>query len=473
MAAIAERPRVDLRHDLIHPLPSQQQFLEAMWRYVYLLFGGAAGPGKSHILRWALLELLTVWALRDRHRHVTVGLFCEDYPSLKDRHITKIKREFPPWLGELSDTQADGLGFRLREEYGGGFLALRNLDDPAKYASAEFAAIAVDELTKNPRQTFDDLRFRKRWPGIEHSPFLAASNPGSIGHAWVKKLWVDRDFSGDDEELDPETFLFIPAKAKENPYLPQSYWDTLHSLPPLMRKAMEEGNWDLFVGQYFSDWNRDLHVCAPFPIPGNWRKLIGIDYGWEKPTAVGWWAIDPNDQWWLYRELYERQLTYPVLGREVMERTLLDELIYMAIADPSIWGDRQRHEEQPGQTGGEILHAIFEKRDITLVRGNHDRLQGWQRCRQLLMPMALPDGKQGSRLHVFSTCANFIRTIPSLVHDPVRAEDLDTNGEDHHADAWRYAVNTKAELTREEESLEAYQNVAAEMPINYGIGFGG
>ena len=442
--ATATPPAIDLRQDLIHPLPSQTKFLDAMYVYEYLLFGGAAGPGKSHILRWAAIELLAWWA-QQGHRDVKVGLFCEDYPTLKERQISKISREFPAWLGEVKDSQEDGLCFFLRPQYGSGRIALRNLDEPAKYASAEFAAILVDELTKNTRQTFDDLRFRKRWPGIEHSPFLAASNPGSIGHAWVKKLWIDQDFSGDDSQLTPSSFHFIPARAGENPHLPQSYRDTLHSLPPLMRKAMEEGNWDLFAGQYFEEWNSAVHVCAPFVIPDAWRRLISMDYGYEKPSAVGWWAIDPDGTWYLYRELYVTHLTYPKLAEQMMELTPLQEHVTAVIADPAIWGDRPRHGEQVGQSGGELLTLAWGRREVPVLRGNHDRLQGWQRCREQLQVRRLPEGKFYSRVQVFPNCRQFIRTVPGLVHDPVRVEDVDTDGEDHHADQWRYALNTKLE----------------------------
>ncbi len=456
--AQVEQQVLDVRADLIKPLPSQQLFLEAMYSHEYVLFGGAAGPGKSYILRWALLELLIWWLQTYNLTNVKVGLFCEDYPSLKERQIGKIKREFPEWLGDVRDSQEDGLCFFLRPCYGSGRIALRNLDDPAKYASAEFAAIGVDELTKNDRQTFDDLRFRKRWPGIAHSPFIAASNPGSKGHAWVKKLWLDRDFTGDDAQLSADSFKFIPARAGENPYLPESYHATLLSLPPAMRKAMEQGNWDIFAGQYFSDFSQSIHVVDPFRIPNAWKKLISIDYGYERPSAVGWWAIEPNGDWYLYRELYANHLTYHTLGTEILERTPLAEDIYATIADPAIWGDRAKDKELVGKSGGDTLSDLFRVRDIPLMRANHDRLQGWQRCREQLKPYKLPSGELTSHLKVFKTCPQFIRTIPSLVHDNVRLEDLDTDGEDHHADQWRYALNTRLQLGVSYNKRPAWQN---------------
>lgn len=467
---------MNLVEDLIKPLPSQRKLFDLMWTHEYVLFGGQAGPGKSYALRWAAIVLLFTWFVRLGLRDVTVGLFCEDYPALKDRQLTKIKREFPRWLGTIADTKEHGLCYQLRDKYGGGRIALRNLDDPSKYASAEFAAILVDELTKNDRQTFDDLRFRKRWPGIDHSPFLAASNPGSIGHAWVKKLWLDHDFTDESAELDPTSFVYLPARGAENPHLPESYWTTLASLPGPMRKAMLEGDWDLFTGQYFATWRRDLHVMEPQPLPVAWKRLISLDYGFAKPSSVGWWAVDPEGHWYRYRELYVTQLTYPALGQRILDLTPREERIRYAVADPAIWGDKPKAGETVGISGGQQLTELFKTRGILLSRANHERLNGWAACRKLLEPVATPDGGTAARLHIFSTCPAFIRTVPSLVHDEHTPEDLDSDGEDHCADEWRYAVNSVAlqQLTEERRlHTPAYHQALAEIPSNGGLTFAG
>src|SRR5208283_1711750 len=167
---------------LINPTERQREFLSAIARHDYVLYGGAAGGGKSYILLWWLLFYLC-WLYKSKGlRNVQAGLFCEDYPSLNDRHISKIQFEFPRELGTLR--QGVVKNFVIRPEYGGGIIALRNLDDPSKYLSAEFAAIAVDELKKNKVKVFDFLRMRLRWPGVERPKFAGGTNPGGIGHAW-------------------------------------------------------------------------------------------------------------------------------------------------------------------------------------------------------------------------------------------------------------------------------------------------
>ena len=121
---------------IINPTEKQQKFLDLLDDYKYILYGGAMGGGKSYILRWSLVGLLLLWYARDGLRNVTVGLFCEDYPSLNDRHISKIEYEFPTWLGTLNKSSHE---FIMNPKYGGGKIAMRNLDEPSKYVSAEFA----------------------------------------------------------------------------------------------------------------------------------------------------------------------------------------------------------------------------------------------------------------------------------------------------------------------------------------------
>jgi len=151
----------------------------------FLLYGGALGGGKSYFLRWYGVRRLMVLFMHFGIKQAVGMLACEDYPSLKDRQLSKISREFPAWMGKMHQDHRDyGRCFILHEKWGGGVLCFRNLDDPSKYASAEFAFILVDELTKNPYDVFTFLRTRLRWKGLTdvECQLIGATNPGSVGH---------------------------------------------------------------------------------------------------------------------------------------------------------------------------------------------------------------------------------------------------------------------------------------------------
>jgi len=229
----------------------------------YLLYGGARGGGKSRFLRWILVNLLLRWYKTLGLKNVRVGLFCEDYPALYDRQLSKVEVEFPEEMGKFNREHKE---FRLSPAYGSGVICFRNLDDPSKYMSAEFAAVAVDELTKNLIDVFNILRGSLRWPGIDDVRFLAASNPGEKGHLWVKQLFIDRIFP---PELEPyaDQFAYVKALPTDNPYNADSYIEMLKGLPPKTRKAWLEGNWDVFEGQVFEEWDAEVHVLEEFKPP--------------------------------------------------------------------------------------------------------------------------------------------------------------------------------------------------------------
>lgn len=219
--------------------PKQKEALDASKRFKYVLFGGSVGSGKSYWIRWSVIYWLIKYYKKYNIKGVRAGVFCEDYPSLNDRHLTKIKFEFPEWLGVYNEAKHE---FTLRPDYGSGIIAFRNLDDPSKYLSVEFAVIAIDEVNRNPKSTFDMLRTRHRWPGIKDVRFIAGCNP--LGEAWVKNMWVKRMFPPDEKEQ--YEFVFVPALPTDNPHLPPEYYKSLESQPENIRRAYLEGNWDAF-----------------------------------------------------------------------------------------------------------------------------------------------------------------------------------------------------------------------------------
>lgn len=416
--------------ELVGFLPKQWAAWGKCLHHVFTLYGGARGPGKSYWLRWALLLFMLREASLRKVKNLRVGLFCETYRELQDRQISKIEVEFPLWLGEVKDTKEDGLVFAVRADYGGGRLCLRNLDDASKYQSAEFGAIAIDELTKIPYETFTILRGSLRWPGVPHRPFLGATNPGGIGHAWVKQLWVDGVMFPELAKRKQE-FAFIPALPRDNPYLDDAYWEELNSLPEPLRKAWVDGNWDVFEGMAFPGWNRTTHVVRPFQIPDHWPKWRAIDWGYAAPFCCLWLAKNPdNSRHVVYRELYQTGLSDRQQARAIVENSPPDEKVQLTYAPPELWA-KKAMEESVTTTVNE-----YATEGVALVKADNDRIGGKRKVDRLLSN--LPDGEPG--LQVFETCTNLIRTLPALPYDKLHVEDVDTEAEDHAYDALRYGL---------------------------------
>ena len=261
--------------------PKQLEALGATKRFKFVLFGGSVGSGKSYWIRWSVIYWLMKYYAKYGIKGVRAGVFCEDYPSLNDRHLTKVKFEFPEWLGTMNEAKHE---FTLAPEYGSGIIAFRNLDDPSKYLSVEFAVIAIDEINRNPKTTFDMLRSRHRWPGIKDVKFFAGCNP--LGEAWVKNMWVKRLFSPDEKEQ--YEFVFVPALPTDNPHLPVEYYKSLESLPENQRRAYLEGNWDAFdegmdeKGYIRLINDRELQACFVSGGQHSGYKVMGVD-----PAAGG------------------------------------------------------------------------------------------------------------------------------------------------------------------------------------------
>lgn len=423
----------------------QKEAWAATEAYRYVLYGGARGGGKSYLLRWrALWQLIDLW--KAGFDHARVGLFCDTYVNLQDRHIAPIASEFPQEIGELKSSQNYGLGFHLVEELGGGVLLLRNLDKAEKYKSAEFAGIYVDELTTQKANIFNMLRGSLRWKAGARTQFVAATNPDGIGHLWVKELWINRDFPPEmrAEGLDQE-FAFVQSLPKDNPHLDNAYWQDLNSQPEDIRRAWVEGDWDLFEGQVFKQFRKDRHVVEPheFPIPDHWVRVCGADWGYSAPFCNLWGAIDPDTgRHVIYREVYEKGLTDRQQARLVLESTAANEKVRFRFADPSMWSSKNMD--------GVIFSSADEyaAAGVVLMKGNNNRLDGLRKVQRLLEDM--PDGRPG--LLIYSTCSHLIRTLPALPYDKTNVEDVDTDAEDHAYDALRYLLSNA--VTREQSRVK-------------------
>lgn len=440
----------------MNPTDRQREAFAVSLQHRFTFYGGRAGGGKSYWLRWwCLRELLRLFGLTGI-RGLRVGLFSIDYPTLTDRQISRIAAEFPPHLGCLRESRDEGLNFKLAPRYGAGTIALRNLDDPAKYRSTEFAAIAVEEITELKPETFDLLRFRLRWPGIDRPNFAAAGQPGNIGHGWVKALWIDGARDGNPlslpEELRPlfKEFAFVNAGVEDNKHISQTYRDDLQTLPEQMRKALADGDWNVFAGQYFTEWREEIHVIDAFEIPWFWKIQRASDWGKAKPCAHLWIATDPEGWKYVIGEVYGAGMDIPTQAAEIHAFEAGKNVEQYGILDAACWDDSR----------GKSLATQFHECGIRNYQSakKDGRVARWQMIRNALKFLRGADGvvTKPPQLRVFRNCKNLIRTLPNLVHDKKKVEDLDTDGEDHAADAlgYHYAGPSDAPSTPESEMSE-------------------
>jgi hypothetical protein len=400
----------------------------------------------SYWLRWYALRRLLKWGAQGA-RQARVGLFCEDYPSLVERQISKISTEFPRWLGEIKETRTDGLCFFLKPRYGGGKIALRNLDDASKYQSAEFAGIAIDELTKNRETVFDTLRGSLRWPGVADTFWVSASNPNGIGQKWVREYFIEKNLPPNLKGKEND-FAFLPGSPRDNPHLDVSYWEMLDTLPDKLRQAWRDGNWYVtFEGVVFSEFGAE-NITDAEPDP-NLPFELAVDDGYIDPRAI-LFVQRTGTQILVFDELYHTRHLGETCVREVLNKcieraglTLPDELQSAENEKIAVWcreGTDKPRVQLPeiaiGSPEAKELEQHFRLADIPYRYQPHEVVEGIKVVRRLIC-----DGQGIRTLKVNRRCRNLIWELTEGYQYPPGAKadsEKPADGNDHAADALRY-----------------------------------
>ncbi len=404
------------------PNPKQEAFFLAEARHI--AYGGARGGGKS----WAMRRKFVLLAFR--YAGLRLLLLRRTLPELFENHVLPLQKE----LYGAVDYQSSQRAFLFPN---GSRIKLGYCDreaDVFQYQGQEYDVIGLEEATHFTESQMQFLTTCNRSVRTDFSPRMYYTcNPGGVGHAWVKRLFIDRSYRNSEK---PSDYVFIPAKVTDNPVLLESnpqYLETLENLPEHLKKAYLDGNWDVLEGQYFAEFERSRHVVKPTELPKEWKRFRAMDWGYNDPCCVLWFAVAPEGRLYVYRELYLRRTLSSEIAKRVKALSEGERIAY-TVASPDAW-------QQRGLKGAEgtCIAEVFQKNGVPLLPADNARIPGWQRVRENLAPRA--DGMPN--LRIFETCRNLIRTLPALTYDAHDLEDVSDTCEDHAPEALRYGLMSR------------------------------
>ncbi len=422
----------------------QKLFFKSKKRFI--AYGGARGGGKS----WSVDRKAILLALR--YSGIKMLLLRRTYKDLERNHA----RELSTLLqGFVTYNKQDKLflfpnGSLLELGY------CASESDVLQYQGQEYDVIFIDEATQFTEYQYQTLTACLRGANDLPKRMYLTCNPGGVGHEWVKRLFVSRRYR---ESENPNDYEFIPATVFDNKVLMEKdkgYVDMLNNLSDGLRQAWRDGNWDMLAGQYFSMFDRTVHVIQPFDIPSHWQKYRAIDYGLDCLACV-WVAIDELGNYYVYREYAESDKIISS-GAEDILRLSEGENIQYTVAPSDLWARSQESAKSKAD--------IFRENGLTLIKGNNNREAGWLALAELLKPITTDEGTE-SKLRIFNTCSNLIEYIPALQRDNKKPTDCMTEPHDitHLPDALRYfclqrTQPSKAQDTRTDfdKQLEAFRN---------------
>jgi len=421
------------------PNPKQDLFLKATQRHVG--FGGARGGGKS----WAVRTKAIL--LGFKYPGIKMLIIRKSYPEIVKNHIEPLMAIL---YGVCKYNKTEKI---IYFPNGSQIICGYCKDDTSvdQYQGQEYDVIFFDEATQLKEQWIKKIAASCRGANDFPKRIYYTCNPGGQGHGYIKRIFIDRKFEINEN---PDDYVFIQSLVTDNKVLMEKdpeYVRFLENLPPTIREAWLNGRWDVFEGAFFEEFRTSpdpqmcaehgisvedalkervwTHVIEPFDIPRNWKVYHSYDWGYGKPFSCDWWAMDFDENLYLILQLYgctgvpneglkwsnEEQFK-EIHNIESSHKWLMGRKIY-GPADPSIW-DGSR---------GVSAAEIADKNGVYFEPGVNDRIPGWMQVRERMKF----DENGYPKIYFFNTCKNAIRTIPLMMFDEHKIEDMDSDLEDH------------------------------------------
>ncbi|MBC8489981.1 MAG: hypothetical protein H8D45_28525 [Bacteroidetes bacterium] len=442
-------PNLDLKFQ-----PKQyeaSEYIDTIQRGLYIFYGGAKGGGKSYLGRAKLIQCCMLFG------GISAVIIRKTYPELLANHIRKLFQEYPfvkNWYRAAEKTIYFPNGSTLELKH------LATTQDVYNYQGIEYDIIFMDEATQHEEEVFkilktslrSDPKTRARYPNFKPF-FLLTGNPGGIGHGWVKRLFIDKDFMPNENGID---YYFIQAKIYDNFIFLEAnpeYLSNLQDLPEDLQRAYLDGDWTVFVGQFFNDFRRQVHGITPFEIDTEWVKIFSLDWGFSPhPFHCGWYAINDNHIV-KYRELEGKETSPIEVAERIVELSEEDGSLYYGVGDTQMW------EQNPFQTTyeaiqGEVytdksialqINDILAKAGMTMMKANKARITGWTNLKTLMKWKGEYTDSgvkitESPKFRIFNTCTKTLTAYPRQIYDELKPGDMKKQPGDDPIDADRYAI---------------------------------
>ena len=425
--------------DLGELYPKQIEFCKSKAKYT--CYGGARGGGKSHVSRIKMILLALYYP------GIQILLLRRTLKELRENHVLQLQKMLKD-IAQYKESTKEFIfpnGSRIVLGY------CEAEKDVLQYQGQAYEVITMEEATLFTEFQFQALTESNRMSGNMKDKFeprmYFTCNPGGVGHAWVKRLFIDKDYRGSE---DPNDYMFIPSNVYENKYLMEydpNYVKVLENLPEDRKQAMLYGNWDVFDGQFFPEFNRNLHVIEPFEIPEHWNRYIALDYGLDM-FAVLFIAMDTRGKAYVYNEIYKPNLIVSEASQTLKSQMRNRE--YKAIyAPPDLWG-RNRDT-------GKSTAEIFRQNGLVFTKASNNRVDGWLNVKEWLRVTKTRNEQTGepietAKVEIFSNCKNLIRCLPQMQHDEKDPNDCATEPHEitHICDAFRYFCISRPRASEKE-----------------------
>lgn len=437
----------------------QQKFINS--EAFETLFGGAAGGGKSY---GQLVDALLYALKYPKSKQI---IFRSTFSDLEKSLIRVSLNLYPLSIAKYNDSKHTWK-FNNGSIIDFGYIQYEK--DVYQYQSAEYDVIRFDELTHFTEYMYTYMISRCRGANSYPKRIKSSTNPGGIGHTWVKDRFID---IGEPNMIhtckletgENVTRIFIPSLVTDNKFMlnyDPDYIKRLDALPEKERNALKYGDWDIYDGMFFPEFKRRIHVIEPFVIPNHWNRYIAMDYGLDM-FAVLFFAIDTKGKAYVYNEIHKSNLIVSE-ARQVLKSIMRQYKYKYIYAPPDLW-NRNRDT-------GKSTAELFYEGGIELAKASNNRISGWLNVKEWLKVRKIRNEQTGelyedSDLKILSNCINLIKYLPQLQRDEKDPNDVATEPHEptHITDALRYFCVSRIAPTKEIKNKEKTFDYDFEKPI--------